>query len=703
MPQQKRTFCRVCEPACGLIATVEDEQLIKLEPDKDHPISKGYVCNKGIYGADVHNDPDRPRTPLRRKPDGDLEAISWDTALAEISARLQAIIDEHGTKALAAYTGNPNAFNTLFGPSFGSFATQLGVRKFFSSGTQDCANKFAGSQAVFGTRTLHPLPDIEHADFIMILGENPAVSHMSFMSIPNPMQHLRDAEARGAEIVYINPRIIESANTAGRVVQIKPDADVYLLAAMLAVIDQELGFDPAAAEHGENLAALQAFVAEYPPEKVSHATGLSAEEIRALALAFAQADKAAVHMSTGVNMGRQGTLAYWLMHMLSLVTGNLGRTGGNYHSLGFYERSTSAGAHLPEEQMDTPWGEIRQPGGVGINLPGNLMANYLSNPDDPVKALLVSGGNPVLSIGGEEPMRKALEALDLIICVDIYRNATSEYADYILPAAGAFEREDINMTGLGLQFQPSLQFTEAVVPPQYERQPDWWIYEKLCQAMGFKSAFDDVAEGELPDMWGRVNGMLKSQGRTMAELREAGIIALERSQPEAIFDRMHSEHQRVDCFPASFDAARVRMANILKELDAEPESQLKLISKRDGYMMNSWYANVAKLKSPRRRENYLYMHPTDAEARQLSDGDQVRIHNQYGTIAAPLKLSDDLRPGVVAMTHGWGQAKSKGMQTAAEFPGSNCNVLLPSGPGSFEPLPNQSHMTGIAVEVGRHT
>ncbi|MEM7004177.1 MAG: molybdopterin dinucleotide binding domain-containing protein, partial [Pseudomonadota bacterium] len=183
----------------------------------------------------------------------------------------------------------------------------------------------------------------------------------------------------------------------------------------------------------------------------------------------------------------------------------------------------------------------------------------------------------------------------------------------------------------------------------------------------------------------------------------AGIIALERSQPEAIFDRMHSENQRVDCFPASFDAARVRMANILKELDAEPASQLKLISKRDGYMMNSWYANVAKLKSPRRRENYLYMHPTDAEARQLSDGDQVRIHNQYGTIAAPLKLSDDLRPGVVAMTHGWGQAQSKGMQTAAEFPGSNCNVLLPSGPGSFEPLSNQSHMTGIAVEVGRHT
>ena len=237
----KRTFCRVCEPACGLIATVQNDQLIDLKPDKLHPVSKGFVCNKGIYGKEIHNDPDRLNVPLKRQPDGTFAPISWQQALEGISADLQRIIQRNGGGAVASYTGNPTAFNTLFGPSFGRFMVQLGARHFFSSGTQDCANKFAASQAVFGTRTFHPIPDIENADVILLIGENPAVSHMSFMSIANPMAHLRAAADRGAQIIYVNPRRIESVSGTARVVQIKPDTDPYLLAAML----QHLSFPTA--------------------------------------------------------------------------------------------------------------------------------------------------------------------------------------------------------------------------------------------------------------------------------------------------------------------------------------------------------------------------------------------------------------------------------------------------------------------------
>ena len=95
----KKTFCRVCEPACGLLAEVEGEQLIRLRPDKEHPVSKGFVCNKGIYGADMHNDPDRLRYPQKRLPDGSLERISWDTALTEIATKLGAILQSKGSKA----------------------------------------------------------------------------------------------------------------------------------------------------------------------------------------------------------------------------------------------------------------------------------------------------------------------------------------------------------------------------------------------------------------------------------------------------------------------------------------------------------------------------------------------------------------------------------------------------------------------------
>ncbi len=253
---------------------------------------------------------------------------------------------------------------------------------------------------------------------------------------------------------------------------------------------------------------------------------------------------------------------------------------------------------------------------------------------------------------------------------------------------------------MGLQFEPSVQFTEAVVPPAGERRPDWWIYERLSQAMGFASALDGLEEGELPDMWGRVNAMLRSRGHDMEELKREQIIVLERSSPEEFYSRhLQRDEQTVNCFPDEFQDALVRMEAIFAEEEAAPPGRLKLISRRDPYMFNSWYANVAKLKGKGRDRNYLFMHPQDAELRQIPEGSTVRVSNRHGAIRVPVRLTDDLMPGVVALPHGWGHQRSPGMRVASASPGVNCNVLLPSGPGSFEPLSNQAHMTGVPVEV----
>lgn len=695
---QKRTFCRVCEPACGLVATVDGGRLVALAADQAHPVSRGFVCNKGLYGADLHNDPDRLNVPLKRVAPGRFEPVGWDEALTDIAQRLRATIDQHGAGAVAAYTGNPAAFNSLFGPAFGGLLAQLGVRTTFSSGTQDCSNKFAGSEAVFGTRTLHPVPDVDRADLIMLFGENPAVSHMSFVSMPHPMRRLREAQARGARILHVNPRRTESAAMTGEHLAIRPDTDVYLLAALLHAIDHGPGFDAAAVQrHGRHVAELRTFLAPWTPERVAPVTGIPADSIRALALDFAAAPTACAHMSTGVNMGRQGTLAYWLLHMLVFVTGNLGREGGNFYSQGFYARSTAAGANGPRAMVDSPFGRMRQPGGVGISLPGTLLADHVLNPQAPIRAMFVNSGNPVLSIAGEARLRQAFASLDLLVCVDIYRNATAEYAHYILPAAGAYEREDINITGLGMQDQPSVQFTEAVVPPAFERKPEWWIYGRLAQLMGLRSPLDD---GQASDLWARTDAMLRSRGQSMPALREAGVLLFERSSPESIFDtHLQTDDHRVDCCPPSFAEAIERMQTLFDVLAAEPPGQLKLIGKRDPYMLNSWYGNLPKMKAQGRDHNPLFMHPEDARTRRIADGDTVRVANRFGAVETRVRFSDQLMPGVVAMTHGWGQAASPGLPVAQRTAGVNCNVLLPSGPGAFEPISNQSHMTGIPVEV----
>ena len=698
--QHKRTFCRVCEPSCGMIATVEDGRMIALAPDKSHPVTKGFVCHKGIYGLDIHNDPDRLNVPLRRTGRGRFEEISWDEALDGITVQVKAIMARHGSRAVAGYRGNPAAFNALFGPAWSSFFGGLGGARMFSSGTQDAANKPVGAEASFGSRTVHTIPDIANTDFLLIFGENPAVSHMTYMSIADPMAVLREAEARGARIVYINPRTIESARFAGKVTHIRPDTDVYLMAAMLHEIDVTVGFDAdAIARHGRNVEELRAFVSRYPAERVAGITGIDAATIKALARDYATAPRAGIHIATGVNMGRQGTVGYWLMNVLSLVTGNLGRKGGNIFSAGFYTRSAAAGRGSTEtaDYIETPHGTVRQPGGVGITLPGVLMADFILDAADPIRALIINAGNPVLSIGGEEKTRRALESLELLVCTDIYRSPTAELAHYILPAAGAFEREDVNTLGIGLQHQPFVQYTEAVVEPAFERKPEWWIYNKLAQRMGQPSVFDG---GEHPDLWGRVNAMLRSSGHSMEELKRDEVIVVAPPEPEAFFDSViQTEDKRVECFPAMLADARGRMEDIFQELAAEPRGQLKLITRRDPFMMNTWYANLPKMKRKGRDTNYLLMHPDDAAARQLREGSLVKVRSPHGERDIELKFDMDMMPGVVAINHGWGHSAAPGMRVARRTAGVNANGLLPSGPGAYEPVSNQAHMTGISVEV----
>ena len=127
------TFCRVCEPACGLVALVERGEITSVRPDKEHPVSKGFACQKGIASLDIHRDPDRVDHPQRRTSDGRFEDASWDTAIDAIASKLRTVLEEDGPDAIAVYLGNPGAFNTFSGPATGSFLGQLGVRKVFSS------------------------------------------------------------------------------------------------------------------------------------------------------------------------------------------------------------------------------------------------------------------------------------------------------------------------------------------------------------------------------------------------------------------------------------------------------------------------------------------------------------------------------------------------------------------------------------------
>ena len=692
------TFCRVCEPACGLVAEVGPcadgrVDIVSVRADKDHPITKGFACAKGIATLDIHNDPDRLDHPLRRTPTGSFETVGWDTAVDEISTKIRSIIAQHGPGAVATYTGNPLGFNAVGPDGLYGLAGGLRLTRYFSSGTQDCMNKFVASEAVFGTRTVHPIPDIEKAELIVIIGENPRASRGSFISIANMTQELRTARVRGARVVFVNPRAVETPERGvGDTILIRPDTDVYFLASLLAAIDILGGFDSGViARHGANVAELRAFIHRYPGSRTASVTGISTETVDDLAAAWVKADGAAVHASTGLNMGRQGTLAYWLVHMLSFVTGNLDREGGNFKSDSYYPNARSGAGVVAAGFTDTEYGRLRRGA-----LPGTLLSQYILDVDQPVQALIVGAGNPLLSIAGEGRMRKAFEQLELLVCVDIYRNATGELAHYVLPATDQFEREDLNLVGVGLQYKPWVQFTGAVVEPKAERRNESWIFARLAQACGVASMLDAPD----PDPWSKLRHMLTRTGVDLDDLMaNPRAVALPRTEPGRFYeDQVFTSDGRIDCCPSVFADAMVTAEDQFNATVANPP-RFTLITKRDPLMHNSWFANVERFKGHGRDRNRLEIHPADAAELGLAEGDSVFVSNAYGELDIEVTMADDLAVGVVALVHGWGHHGVTGMQIAAASPGVNPNVLLPSGPGSFEPLSSQAHMTGIPVEI----
>lgn len=688
-----RTFCRICEPSCGLVAEVDDGQLVKLRPDRDHPVTEGFACHKGLAAVDLHHDPDRLDHPMIRSADGTLERVGWDAALGTVAERLRGVVERHGPNAVASYVGNPMAFNALGTVHVDDLLRSLGIRKRFSSGTQDCANKFAASQAVFGSTMVHPIPDIERTDLCLIIGENPRASQASFWSVPNVLGTMRRRAAEGARFVFVNPRRIETPDRGiGDTVQLRPDTDVWFLASLLHAIDELGGFDEAVlAAHGSHVAELRSFVAEHPPERVEGVTGVRAETVRALAADWVATPRASVHASTGVNMGRQGTLAYWLVHMLAFATGRLDVEGGNLKSDGFYPNARSGAAPMERSYTDTEFGRLR----LGP-LPGTLMSQSILDADEPVRAMVVVAGNPVLSIAGQDRLRKAFEQLELLVVMDIYPSATAELADVVLPCADMYERDDLNVVNIGTSAQPFVQHTPAVVEPQAERRPEWWIARELRRVWDPDTELDD-------DIWAKWRHLLrKGSDIELDELvADGGITELPPVEPGSFYElQVQTEDGRVDCCPPAFEEALERCRRLQAEAEAlAEEGGLLLIHGRDAWMHNSWFANVERMRRRGRGTNPVHVHPDDAARLGLVEGMAVTVSNEHGEIATKVQLADDLMPGVVLMIHGGGHELSPNLRVAHAAPGANPNVLLPVGEGSYEPLSSQAHMTGIRVEV----
>ncbi|MEV0355605.1 molybdopterin-dependent oxidoreductase [Nocardia sp. NPDC050697] len=712
MTETAVTFCRICEPLCGMIATVEDGRLTALRPDREHPLSSGFACPKGIAFTEVVNDPDRVTTPLRRGPDG-FEEVSWEEAMADIAGRLTRVLRAHGSGAVGWYMGNPAAFSYSHLVGVIAFIKGIGRHShYFTASTQDTSSRLLASQFLYGSPLSVPIPDLNRTDLLVVMGANPLVSHGSFLTAPRIRDRLREINARG-RVVVIDPRRTETA-AAHEWLGIVPDTDAFLLLSLLQVLFAEDLARPGA--RVRDLGWLRAQAAPFTPEATAESTGIAPEQVRELARALAGTPRAAVYGRFGTCVGRHGTLTNYLIDAVNLVAGNLDTPGGSvFSTLGIPGQRWAMmvmGAFL-RRTYRRKRGRIGGFGPVIGAEPAALMAKEITTPGPRrIRALFVSAGNPVLSVPNGDELEAATEQLDLMVALDFYRTETAAHCDYLLPVTTMYERDDFALTFQQFQATPFRQATEAVVRPPGQARTEWEIIDDLMRRMTRRTPLFAVL--------GLARSVAHRLGRRFHPRPLADLIIRLSAGGRAglTFDRLTGAHPHgvvvapdvptgvLDQVLAYGDRrVHLRRPEIAAELTALAGDTgtegfpLRLIGMREPRSENSWMHNAPLLRRGPDRPHRALMHAADAAEREIADGATVRVRSATGAIELPVELTGDIVRGAVAIPHGYGHRGTGGWQLANRVGGVNVNLLMSSEPGDIEALAGMSRLTGIPISV----
>jgi anaerobic selenocysteine-containing dehydrogenase len=707
--------CPFCEATCGLEVEYEEGRVTKVRGDADDVFSKGFLCPKGVALKELHDDPDRLRTPMIRTEDGSFREASWQEALGLIAKKLPALLEAHGRDACAVYLGNPSAHSlaaTLYGRVL---LKAIGTKNIFSASTVDQYPKQMASALMFGTGLSIAIPDLDRTDFLLILGANPVASNGSLMTAPDVRGRLRAIRARGGKIVVVDPRRTRTAKEADEHLFIRPGTDALLLFALVNVIFEEALATPV--DHVAGLDEVRELARDFTPEAVSGATGIHAETIRRLARELAGAPTAAVYGRIGTTTQLFGTTASWLVDVLNAITGNLDRPGG-----AMFPRAAAGAANTRGEGgsgRGVAFGRwrsrVRGLGEIFGELPVATLSDEIETPGEgQVRALITVAGNPVVSTPNAGRLDTALESLDFMVSVDIYVNETTRHADVILPAPSPVEKSQYDLAFYQLSIRNVANYSRALMDPPAGMLQEWETLLALTAIVTGQgpdadiSAIDDVVGAELA----RLNGVepdasLRGPERLLDVLLRAGPYDLALADLQAaphgidlgpleprLPEVLRTPSGLVELAPAPIvaDVPRLRAA-----MGEHVNGGMVLVGRRDLRSNNSWMHNLPLLVSGPERCT-AWLHPDDVARFGLAAGELVRVSSRAGTIELPFEMTEDVMPGVVSIPHGWGHAVA-GVQlrVAADHAGANSNVLADET--LLDPVSGNAVLNGIPVAV----
>lgn len=691
--------CHLCEAICGLTieTTIADNaapRITSIKGDAMDTFSRGHICPKAVALQDIQNDPDRLRQPMRRVGN-DWQPIEWQAAFELVAERLLDIQQRHGQNAVAVYQGNPSVHNYGLMTHSNYFLGQLKTRNRFSATSVDQLPHHLTSYLMYGHGLLLPIADIDHTNFMLILGGNPLASNGSIMTVPDVEKRLKAIQARGGKVVVVDPRRSETAAIADQHVFVRPGGDAALLFGLLHTLFAEnLTRDSHLPVDG--LDEVRGAVAEFDADLMSLRCGVPADTIRQLARDFAAADRAVCYGRMGISTQSFGTLCHWLVQLINLVTGNLDRVGGalctepaldlvQSTSGGGFNRWQSRVSGLPEYAGELPVSALAE--------------EMLTEGEGQVRALITVAGNPVLSTPNGRRLEQALDGLEFMLSIDLYINETTRYADLILPSTSALENDHYDTTFNMFAVRNVTRFNRAILGKPEGALHDWEIFVGLAQAFASKAGRElkpTIPPAQMVDrgIRGGLYGDASEWRLSIDALADYPHgLDLGALKPN-LGARLKTMNQHVRAAPEIILADLVRF----KAMSVPQADELLLIGRRHVRSNNSWMHNYHRLVKGKPRHQLL-MHPDDLASRGLIDGQNVQVSSRIGVIEVQVLGTTEMMPGVVSLPHGWGHGRpGVQMEIARAQPGVSANDLTDER--QLDVLSGNAALNGVPVQVG---
>jgi anaerobic selenocysteine-containing dehydrogenase len=689
------TACILCECNCGIVVQLEDRRIAKIRGDKEHPASQGYTCNKALRLDHYQNNRNRLTTPLRRRSDGSYEEIDWDTTISEIAEGFEGIRDSHGGDKIFYYGGGGQG-NHLGGAYSGAFLKAIGSRYRSNALAQEKTGEHWVDAQLYGG---HTRGEFEHAEVSLFIGKNPWMSQ----SFPRARVVLNEiAKDPARSMIVIDPVITDTAKLADFHLRVRPGTDAWCLAALAAIlVQEELCNEQFLAEHVTGVDGVRAVLRDVGVADYAQRCGVDEGLLRAAARRIACAESVSVFEDLGIQQAPNSTLCSYLNKLLWILTGNFAKRGAQHlhssfaplFSVGGVGRTPVTGAPI-----------------IAGLVPSNVVPEeILTDHPDRFRAMIVESSNPAHSVADSARVREALQALDLLVVIDVAMTETARLAHYVLPAASQFEKPEA--TFFNLEFpHNTFQLRHPLMEPLPGTLAEPEIWARLVRALGVVDDEDlrplrrAAAEGldAYTSAFLATVGTNPSLGRVLPfvlyetlgpALPEglAGAAALwglaqktAMAYPDAVARAGHADgnalfeailagrsgvtftvHEYQDDFALithSDKKIALEIPEMLAEAKALADSRAALTSAEFPLVLSAgerraYTANdILRDPSWRKRDSdgALRISVEDAGALGVVDGDHVRISTAAGRADATVEVSEAMQPGHVSLPNGFG-------------------------------------------------